>query len=247
MKATLALTLFTLVGCAEGQSSSSLWPPAPDTTDSGTITIGTEGQTQQDAGAATVFVDAGPQTTDSVVAADTYVLPMPPDATATEDGTGLPNLQPGVICAGDTDCITGETCDMACGQGSGLCREIPTNCFGAPKMQEECGCDGVTYFNGCHRLMAGAGIAHLGECDIEAPETQICGDNLSCPNGTSCTRRVADSSKCSLAPLMTNGTCWVLPQNCVPSIGPFYRPCGTGSCESFCSIAKTTTQIYSCP
>jgi|GEM_PF-5111959 hypothetical protein len=249
MKATLALALFTVFGCTAGLDPSSVSPPSK--TDTAPMPIGADHHAVADSGIPPGFIDASPPASDSYVSIDTTSPPTPADSMPASDSTvdanGASDLQTTVPCAGDYECAAGETCDMPCGLASGICREIPNNCFGAPKMQEECGCDGITYYNGCYRLMAGRGIAHLGECDIKAAETTICGDNMSCPAGTTCTRRVSDSTQCSLAPLMTNGTCWAFPENCIPSLGPFYRPCGTGSCESFCSLAKTTNQIYPCP
>ena len=71
-------------------------------------------------------------------------------------------------CATQNDCPSGMQC-------------IDTKCVSRctcdnEALNEQCGTDGLTYFNGCERRCAGVDLDHLGSCDSCNPE--ICGDSI---------------------------------------------------------------------
>ena len=73
------------------------------------------------------------------------------------------------VCGGiaGVPCPDGEVCDLPAGQCNsadlqGVCVDRPELC---PEIYDPvCGCDGKTYSNDCHRLMAGVQKNHDGEC-----------------------------------------------------------------------------------
>ncbi len=72
-------------------------------------------------------------------------------------------------CMSSEGCGEGLICDRShqssCDEAplSGVCR-LPNNGMCTMQWEPECGCDGVTYGNACARVMAGAGLAKVGEC-----------------------------------------------------------------------------------
>jgi hypothetical protein len=131
------------------------------------------------------------------------VVPDPahdvPEDTGTDPGPdptdAAPDPPPGA-CGGDTghECPPGFFCQLPPGVcysdcTTGVCVEIPTDdcpAIYAP----ECGCDGVTYSNGCMRLAAGQNLQYEGECEEEricAPWLDECLDGEICdPPPDSC-------------------------------------------------------------
>jgi len=85
----------------------------------------------------------------------------------------------GVVCAEGEYCrFPAGTCDVADRQG--ICRPIPDAC---PTVWDPvCGCDGVTYANGCEANLTGGGVAHEGECReaCDPNEAGTCGERRFC-------------------------------------------------------------------
>jgi hypothetical protein len=104
-----------------------------------------------------------------------------PDTTTDAAETTGPRCGYGMVdCDADHVCETPEgTCSFDTG-AIGTCVEIPDPCDGTP--DPECGCDGVTYQNPCHRRQARQDLAHRGECEVPR-----CGPSLpGCPGETFC-------------------------------------------------------------
>lgn len=65
------------------------------------------------------------------------------------------------------DCPEGMFCDIAgCGVQTGECVPLPDDCMvmAETTAPQVCGCDGVTYYSDCERLIAGVALAYLGQC-----------------------------------------------------------------------------------
>ena len=85
------------------------------------------------------------------------------------DGGGGTPTEPDQICGGiqGLGCPDGEICDLPAGECQsadlqGVCVPRPEVC--TEQYDPVCGCDGQTYSNDCHRLMAGVQKDHDGEC-----------------------------------------------------------------------------------
>ena len=112
-------------------------------------------------------------------------------------------------CTSSAECGLGETCDLAgCGEGiEGECVKTPMFCnrMWAPV----CGCDGQTYSNDCHRVKAGVGLNHEGECAAQ------CGGiaGLQCEGAAVC---YYPEGTCEWADMM--GSCELPPKKCPKEI-----------------------------
>jgi len=104
-----------------------------------------------------------------------------PDATGQDPGLA-PTTAPSthaLACGtrGTGPCPPGFLCEFSSGCSSptdvpGTCQPIPSDCTGANSKQGECGCDGVTYSNGCLRRQAGVALAYSGPCDPEGGDCE---------------------------------------------------------------------------
>jgi hypothetical protein len=68
-------------------------------------------------------------------------------------------------CGSSQECAPGEYCafnDGECGGAPGLCKQLGSNC--PDVVDPVCGCDGVSYDNGCLAGVAGVSVAHGGAC-----------------------------------------------------------------------------------
>lgn len=91
-------------------------------------------------------------------------------------------------CGEGTSCAATDWCDWPdasmCGQsgGTGVCRDRPEAC--PAYYHPVCGCDGVTYGNGCEANAAGTDVAYDGECGTG----EICGGlaGFVCPDTEWC-------------------------------------------------------------
>lgn len=65
------------------------------------------------------------------------------------------------------DCSEGMFCDISsCSSQTGECVPLPDECMVMVETTGAmvCGCDGITYFSDCERLLAGVALAYLGQC-----------------------------------------------------------------------------------
>jgi hypothetical protein len=79
-------------------------------------------------------------------------------------------------------CLANEFCAPSCGSTAGHCEKIDSD--GCAKTGYECGCDGITYYNGCLREEARVTRAASGQCT--SPVMKSCFSDNDCPGNGSC-------------------------------------------------------------
>lgn len=159
-----------------------------------------------------------------------------------EDG-GKPSQQ--APCVSDKDCAANQFCDRdTCGAETGHCRNEPPYCDG--RTDNECGCDGITYWNDCLRAQAGVSKSAEGPCAGGA----MCGAGSGGCNGSAkCGRLVFHDGDCSADP---PGQCWVLPDTCPPDDSHWLSCTPASPCTSVCDAIKSEQPYFhaegqSCP
>lgn len=171
---------------------------------------------------------------------DIIVVNLPPS----EDG-GF--VGPALGCSSSSECAPNEFCEKSsCAQIGGHCRPKPPFCM--PILSPVCGCNGVNYWNDCHRKQQG--IAANSENDqCSAPAT--CSAASPCPDPeASCTLLLPRGSSCAAAPA---GVCWFAPSNCPPPTtdeGRWETCAGPLSCGGFCAAIHSGAvrrNVDSCP
>lgn len=145
-------------------------------------------------------------------------------------------------CATTKDCGPGAYCSKgSCDAPTGTCVVRPLDCKDGGESQE-CGCDGVEYWNDCLRRRDGAESYVPGFCqDHFAP----CGDphDPPCPDFDAVCGRVEFGGACDM-----RGTCWVLPDTCpadggalhfVPCSDPPMMPMQPATCVDLCTAVRS--------
>ena len=69
-------------------------------------------------------------------------------------------------CTTNDDCDAADFCNLEACSAPGTCEARPINCTDI--FLPVCGCDGVTYGNGCEAEAAGVSIESEGECACES-------------------------------------------------------------------------------
>ncbi len=180
--------------------------------------------------------------------------------------------------AGVSDCPDGSFCSVATCGSNGTCEPIPTSDSCTDEAYEpECGCDGITYFNGCLRRAASTSRAAgetcsfefdptapkkgmLRPCDAEGTLNQ-CGPNESCvaliPSQI---LEYVDAGPPGAPPgayftcatvddgaRFTGSSCWVLPDTCSSSDAQNVRTCESDTCVEACTAFKKGGVYFLCP
>jgi hypothetical protein len=76
------------------------------------------------------------------------------------------------ICGDHASCQLGEYCAFSlgtCGAEGGICVAGSSDMECPPNEAPICGCDGLTYVNGCEAWRLGVSIAYEGPCTPDAP------------------------------------------------------------------------------
>lgn len=96
------------------------------------------------------------------------------EETTSEDDSSGTDQGPSIegVCGFHEDCMAGEYCAFSlstCGSQGGVCVAGSVDMQCAPQEAPICGCDGVTYVNGCEAWRLGVSIAYEGPCSTEPP------------------------------------------------------------------------------
>jgi hypothetical protein len=152
-------------------------------------------------------------------------------------GTGMP-----ATCSPTQPCPPGFNCQTKnCGDASGICEPIPVRSCELDGQNIVCGCDGITYWNDCVRRLGPAMSATAGQCQAAA----ICYQATDCPAfGASCAHLYSSPDECGPGGPPGPGTCWVLPQSCMPDPADTTRwqDCGgpqPGRCDDSCNSIRS--------
>jgi hypothetical protein len=173
-----------------------------------------------------------------------------------------------------TPCQDGEFCETKiCGATVGTCTTIPpdASCDGAD-YDPECGCNGVSYFNGCLRRAAKINASAATACDLQSGPgpNSICDPsalplgNLGCPGGSGSNAcafispsffsvALGDggfnlhSLACTAQPPDPRkiGSCWVLPLACPATSSSYFCTC-LGQRLDACAAIKSGGILLPC-
>lgn len=151
-----------------------------------------------------------------------------PDGGATTPTEGAP-------CSRADDCLAGQVCEtQSCAMTLGRCVPRPLASACPDDFRPECGCDGVTYWNGClRRAAAQRSSSERGQCQ-QAP--RACDTTTPCPGDASCARLVFPNECGRVAA----GACWVVPQTCSGGVDHFFA-CGPPPtvCLDLCGAVRS--------
>jgi hypothetical protein len=155
---------------------------------------------------------------------DVDVIRLPPGSQF--DG-GVPTS-----CSDFHDCAGDQLCDKAaCADALGHCAPRPSASVCPSDYRPECGCNGVTYWNGCLRRAAGVESHEVTEC------TRTCDAASPCPDGALCARLLHSPTDCSRA---AAGACFALPLSCEGGPPNHYVPCDNLSqCLDMCAAIRS--------
>jgi hypothetical protein len=145
-------------------------------------------------------------------------------------------------CSSNEDCAPTAFCEKpTCDAGLGTCAVRSLDCSEAG-VEQECGCDGVGYWNDCLRRRDGIASFTPGFCRNRFAGCGEPGDPA-CPVLDAVCGRVEFGGQCD-----RRGTCWVLPDQCDPDAGgPSFVPCGPmmpmppppPACTNLCSALRS--------
>lgn len=123
------------------------------------------------------------------------------------------------LCTENADCGPGWACERdGCNVPTGEC--VPFDAFCSPDPAPVCGCNGISYWNDCLRINAGAQLAGPGQCKGNACRCEV-GADCGVPNA-SCSHLLPPGAMCGHG----QGACWVLPAGCPPGVDPkLFREC----------------------
>lgn len=141
-------------------------------------------------------------------------------------------MGPGIECSDVDLCPQSHFCEKAsCAALTGKCRPRPPFC--PPDLVPVCGCNGVNYWNDCHRKQQGiSSLAQYEQC----AEPFACGAGSACPDAdAACALLLPSTSSCAAVPA---GVCWFAPLHCPPPTqaeGSWESCAGAAMCGGFCT------------
>jgi hypothetical protein len=108
-----------------------------------------------------------------------------------------------------------------------------------------CGCDGITYFNGCLAARNGQGIAAPSACGATARACSPGGDACAIRKNGYCAVMLDSLTMCPEPNATVIGKCWVVPEGNCPEYDVHYNACdGRNSCVHTCDVAKLQRPFY---
>lgn len=224
LRASFAFALTGTLACS-GSSGVTI-PESSTTSDGGSST--TDGGPAKDSG-----IVCAPCTEQKPSAACTTTDPcgcgpwICPDSGASDACTWSATTNP---------CGPGKYCYApGCGQGS--C--VALGDAETTAQNEQCGCDGVTYWNATVAAAHGMSLARKNACNGGA--ARECSLSKACPVGATCNVPLSGIADC-LAPQKQVGTCWRTPATCPTPVGAAARSarvCGQLTCTSECGAVQS--------